>query len=70
MQPYPPPGSWLVVACDGLFDELSDSACAELVRANAAQGPRAVAEQLRDAAYLLNSDDNVSVMAAMFVPDK
>ncbi len=48
----------LVLGCDGLFDELPDGLVARLV----AGEPLECAQRLRDAALVLGSDDNISVM--------
>lgn len=57
------PGDVLILACDGVWDELSDQAAADCVRAALLLAPANLsraAAALRDRAYCLGSDDNIS----------
>jgi serine/threonine protein phosphatase PrpC len=64
--PYPNAASaWVVLACDGLFDELSDARVGQILHGVFNAGDAATL--LRDAAYLLNSDDNISVIALRLI---
>lgn len=73
--PYPEDGAehadlnWLVLGCDGVFDELWDERVALLLQDDerGLSTPRLKAERLRDAAYILNSDDNISVILLQYV---
>lgn len=67
---YPAASSLLVVACDGVFDVLND---ADLARLLVGAGhswpphPDDAARTIRDAAFLLGSDDNISVACAVLL---
>jgi serine/threonine protein phosphatase PrpC len=50
----------LILACDGVWDEVSDERAVEIVMAEA--DPFLACAKLRDFAYALGSDDNISVM--------
>jgi serine/threonine protein phosphatase PrpC len=50
----------LVLACDGVFDVMSNEQVAEIVRAEAV--PHRAAVHVRDVAYALGSSDNISVI--------
>jgi len=52
--------TYLVLGCDGVWDEVSDDECAKIV--NAAKDPLAAGVSLRDLSYLRGSDDNISVI--------
>jgi serine/threonine protein phosphatase PrpC len=56
----------LILACDGLWDVVSDAEAAA-VALNAADAGEA-ARRLRDFAFARNSDDNVSVLVVHFTP--
>lgn len=51
----------LIIACDGIWDELSDQECVTLVDSKGGDLLQAAME-LRDTAYLRGSDDNISVI--------
>ncbi|KAJ2979703.1 hypothetical protein NUW54_g11101 [Trametes sanguinea] len=55
---------FLILACDGLWDVVSDQAAVELVRGIA--DPRKAAEELLDHAYRNYSSDNVTVLVVRF----
>ncbi|KAI0674847.1 protein serine/threonine phosphatase 2C [Trametes maxima] len=55
---------FLILACDGLWDVVSDQAAVELVRGIA--DPRKAAEELLDHAYRNYSSDNVTVLIVRF----
>lgn len=50
----------LILACDGVWDEVSDERAVEIVMAE--KDPFLACAKLRDFAYALGSDDNISVM--------
>ena len=54
----------LILACDGIWDVLSNDLVVEVVKA--AETPQAAAIQLRDLAYQLGSQDNISVIVVSF----
>lgn len=54
----------LILACDGLWDVLSNEQVVEYVRA--ASSPQQAAITLRDMAYQLGSQDNISVIVVSF----
>jgi len=51
---------FLILACDGVWDEVSDELAVEVVATES--DPTLASCKLRDYAYLLGSDDNISVM--------
>ncbi|OJT06950.1 Protein phosphatase 2C -like protein [Trametes pubescens] len=55
---------FLILACDGLWDVVSDQAAVELVRGIA--DPRKAAEELLEHAYRNYSSDNVTVLVVRF----
>ncbi|KAL7281814.1 protein serine/threonine phosphatase 2C [Trametes coccinea BRFM310] len=55
---------FLILACDGLWDVVSDQGAVELVRGIA--DPRKAAEELLDHAYRNYSSDNVTVLVVRF----
>ncbi|KAI8972194.1 phosphatase 2C-like domain-containing protein [Trametes punicea] len=55
---------FLILACDGLWDVVSDQAAVDLVRGIA--DPRKAAEELLDHAYRNYSSDNVTVLVVRF----
>ncbi|KAL1942062.1 hypothetical protein VTO73DRAFT_6592 [Trametes versicolor] len=55
---------FLILACDGLWDVVSDQAAVELVRGMA--DPRKAAEELLEHAYRNYSSDNVTVLVVRF----
>jgi protein phosphatase PTC1 len=58
-----PDDEFLVLACDGLWDEIEDEDVVELIK----QWPPEYASiMLRDYAFLLGSADNISVMVIFF----
>jgi serine/threonine protein phosphatase PrpC len=71
--PWAPAGGgsgklWLVLACDGVFDELNDEDVASLLASMPLTVlPSAAAAAVRDAALLLGSLDNISVICASMV---
>ena len=56
---------FVVLACDGVWDVLSSQQAVNIVRA-AGPDPGRAACALRDTAYLLNSNDNISVIVVSF----
>ena len=61
--------AFLIVACDGLWDVISDAACCEYVQAKLAQGvtnPDVIAENLVDLAITEGSSDNISIVLVLF----
>jgi len=55
---------FLILACDGVWDEVKDSIAVDLVRDE--KNPFLASCKLRDYAYLLGSDDNISVIIVRF----
>ena len=55
---------FLVIACDGVWDEVKDEVAIALIRD--VKDPFIASCMLRDYAYLLASDDNISVMIIRF----
>jgi len=55
----------LVIACDGIWDHLTEEEVAEVVARNATNGLVA-SEQVRDLAYSKKSKDNLSALVAYF----
>eukprot|EP01102_Stenamoeba_stenopodia_P015118 TRINITY_DN5119_c0_g1_i1.p1 TRINITY_DN5119_c0_g1~~TRINITY_DN5119_c0_g1_i1.p1 ORF type:complete len:975 (+),score=339.93 TRINITY_DN5119_c0_g1_i1:86-3010(+) len=53
--------TYLVLGCDGVWDEVSDDECAKIV--NSASDALSASVSLRDLSYLRGSDDNISVIA-------
>lgn len=62
---YPRKGedAFLIIACDGVWDEVSDEEAVALLSAET--DPFFMGCKLRDFAYLLGSDDNISVIMVM-----
>jgi adenylate cyclase len=58
----------LIVACDGLWDMLSDEVCASIVRRAATAVDAAVT--LKNYAFALGSIDNISVIVVKFHPEE
>jgi serine/threonine protein phosphatase PrpC/Leucine-rich repeat (LRR) protein len=52
---------FLILACDGVWDEVPSETAAQIVTASLAS-PHLAARRLRDTAYAFGSDDNISVM--------
>jgi len=65
---YPLPvnqDGFIILACDGLWDELSDQEACSIVHSHACKGnrdPHKMSAILRDYAYFFGSDDNISVI--------
>jgi len=65
---YPVPShqdSFILLGCDGVWDELSDYEACSIVHHFSYQGsnePHRLASALRDYAYFFGSDDNISAM--------
>ena len=59
-----PPGSHLVLVCDGVTDVASTKQIGVLVKQRAAEGKSSliIAENLVDSAYEANSEDNLSAL--------
>ncbi len=57
---------FLILACDGLWDKLSDEEAAKI--AIPIQNPERAAARLRDVAYGEGSDDNITVIVVRFPP--
>jgi serine/threonine protein phosphatase PrpC len=58
----------LVIACDGLWDEISDEVCADIVRKSITAVDAAVT--LKNYAFALGSIDNISVIVVKFHPSQ
>jgi len=57
------PDAFVVVCCDGVWDELSDAEAVALVlQMKSEENLHKVATKLRDTAFLLGSDDNISTL--------
>jgi len=56
--------SFIVLGCDGVWDELSDPEAASVVHRLVTQNmdAHAISATIRDYSYFLGSDDNISVM--------
>ena len=52
---------FIIIACDGIWDEVADEVAVKLVRKEQGDVFRASCK-LRDYAYILGSDDNISVI--------
>ena len=64
-----PSDEFLVVACDGVWDVLSDNVCCKYIQSKLAQGvtdPDVIAEDLVDLAITEGSADNISVIVVLF----
>jgi len=58
-----PEDKFVILACDGLWDEVSDQEAVDLVASHInTEEPVAIASRLRDLAYLRGGDDNISVL--------
>jgi len=57
---------FLILACDGLWDKLSDEEATKIV--SPISDPEKAAARLRDIAYGEGSDDNISVIVIRFPP--
>jgi serine/threonine protein phosphatase PrpC len=58
--PLPDRGGWIVLGCDGLWDDVDPAAAGQtLLRA---RSPKEAARLLRDQAYSRGSEDNISVI--------
>eukprot|EP01100_Stratorugosa_tubuloviscum_P006481 TRINITY_DN2795_c0_g1_i1.p1 TRINITY_DN2795_c0_g1~~TRINITY_DN2795_c0_g1_i1.p1 ORF type:complete len:1074 (+),score=578.18 TRINITY_DN2795_c0_g1_i1:158-3379(+) len=55
---------FLILGCDGVWDEVSDEYACQLVASES--DPTVASSKLRDYSYLLESDDNISVMVIKF----
>mmetsp|Transcript_37125 Transcript_37125/g.93186 ORF Transcript_37125/g.93186 Transcript_37125/m.93186 type:complete len:788 (+) Transcript_37125:819-3182(+) len=55
---------FLILACDGVWDEVWDDTAVECVRN--VEDPTRASAKLRDLAYVLSSDDNISVIVIQF----
>lgn len=53
-----PEDEFLILACDGVWDEVSDDRAIQIARAD--KNPFTASCKVRDFAYLLGSDDNIS----------
>lgn len=63
--PLPLQSSFLVIACDGVWDVMEDQDAVDLVRAHVAGGPgrvKTAAQALVDAALAKGSTDNVTAL--------
>jgi protein phosphatase PTC1 len=61
--------SFLVVACDGLWDVVSDQACCDYITAKLNRNdinPNIIAEELVDLAIREGSADNISIIVVLF----
>ncbi len=54
----------LILACDGIWDVLSNEQVVEMVKSSSS--PQQAAIMLRDMAYQLGSQDNISVIVVTF----
>jgi serine/threonine protein phosphatase PrpC len=60
---------FLIFACDGVFDVISDEMACDIVRQSInenPENPHLAASVLRDKAYLYGSRDNISVIVVIF----
>jgi len=53
----------LIIACDGLWDEVSDEEAVALLAGET--DPFLMSAKLRDMSYLIGSDDNISVAVVL-----
>lgn len=60
-----PEDSVLIIACDGVWDEVDDDTVIELAAQVASADPFVISCRIRDYAYLLGSDDNISVITIL-----
>ena len=58
----------LIIACDGLWDVISDERAAEIVRESKTGADAAV--KLKNFAFSLQSKDNISVIVILFHPQE
>jgi len=59
-----PEDEFMIIACDGVWDEVKDKVAVELIRDE--PNPFLASCKLRDYAYLLGSDDNISAIVVRF----
>jgi protein phosphatase PTC1 len=59
-----PTDKFLIVACDGIWDIFTDEAACEMISKDT--NPQSCALKLRDQAYRLGSNDNISVIVLRF----
>ena len=60
---------FLVIACDGVWDVLTDGVCCKFIQSKLAKGisnPDVIAENLVDLAMAEGSGDNISVVVVLF----
>lgn len=57
--------SVLIIACDGVWDEVDDDKAVELAHEVESRDPFVISCRIRDYAYLLGSDDNISVITVL-----
>jgi len=57
---------FIILACDGVWDEIEDDEACKIV--NTVENPYKASAKLRDSAFLLGSDDNISVMVVKLQP--
>lgn len=55
---------FLILACDGVWDEISDQMAVDIVRSE--KNAHKASLKLRDYAYAMGSDDNISVIVIQF----
>lgn len=60
-----PDDSVMVIACDGVWDEVDDDTAIELAEQVESRDPFVISCRIRDYAYLLGSDDNISVITVL-----
>ena len=60
------PPEFMILACDGVWDVLSDEAACNVVASELERDLTAAALKLRDVAYLLGSEDNISTILLKF----
>lgn len=63
-EPLTPQDQFLIIACDGVWDVISDQKACEIVLGEI--DPLAAAKKLRDTAFELESTDNISVIVVSF----
>lgn len=66
--PFTDKDDFIIIACDGVWDELEDNQATEIVALES--DPFLAASKLRDASYLAGSDDNISVIIARLEKSK
>ena len=63
-------GDFLIIACDGLWDVVSNEEAVKIVNENMASkhSRKSIATILRDIAYSRNNNDNISILVVFCCP--